>query len=157
MFVGHAAVGVAGKKTKLQEGPKSSTIQVTKGDILSVSHSSRKEFWRKAQECKNRGVLPLMGNSGSMLFWAALNTLMVGDHPKVRLEDNQILGRPNTHGDAPHARHVHAKHARWHGCEYLVRHVVIHRLLRTFVTTRVTTRAIRAEGLPGFVLCLPPS
>ena len=90
------------RNPKCKKGPKSWAIQVTKGDILSLRHSSRKEFWRKAQECKNRGVLPLMGNSGSMLFWVALNTLMVGDPPRVKLEDNQILGRPNTHGDARH-------------------------------------------------------
>ena len=137
------------RKPNCKKGPKSSTIQVTKGDILSVRHSSRKEFWRKAQECKNRGVLPVIGNSGSMLFWAALNTLMVGDHPRVRLEDNQILGRPNTHGDA---RHVLSMLGGMHGC-----HIVIHRLLHTFVATHVKTRAICAKGLPDFVLCLQPS
>ena len=87
------------RKPNCKKGPKSWQIEVTKGDVLTVRESSRKEFWRKAQHCHTHGKLMWIGKSGSMLFWAALNQLMCGERPRVTLEDNMILGRPNSHGD----------------------------------------------------------
>ena len=94
------------RKPNCKKGPRSWCIELTKEDVFKVRHCSRKEFWRKAQHCHKSGRLPMVGKSGSMLFWVALNSLMAGDRPKVKIEDNQLLGRPNSHGTRHSAIHA---------------------------------------------------
>ena len=134
------------RKPKCKKGPKSWEIEVTKGDVLTVRESSRKAFWRKAQCCHAHGKLTWIGNSGSMLFWAALNLLMSGDHPRVKLEDNEILGRPNSHGDH-FALNTHHQ-AMHHPLNF------VHRSLHTVAATCDSDRAILVAGLSSIVLCV---
>ena len=149
------------RKPNCKKGAKSWDLEVTKEDILKVRECSRKQFWRKAQHCHKDGKLPMVGNSGSMLFWIALNSLMGGDRPRVKLEDDQILGRPNSHGvnhvpsRAPHA----SPHQPCSSCKaYGPGPIILHagRLLHTFATTYIASREVPAESLSGIVLCMPP-
>ena len=122
------------RKPNCKKGPKSWCLELTKEDILEVRHCSRKEFWRKAQQCHKRGKLTMVGKSGSMLFWTALNSLMVGEQPRVIIEDNQILGRPNSHGARHLATHACIQPVMTHTCPTIVH---VGRPLHAFDSTYV--------------------
>ena len=154
MYLWHQLLGqLQARKPNCRKGPKSWDIEVTKDDVLKVRATSRKEFWRKAQRCSQNCVLSTTNKSGSMLFWIALNSLMGGDRPRVKVEDNQLLGRPNSHGanfECPSTCPI--LHFQ---CVVTILHM-LGRLLRTVVATYVMCRAIPIEGVSDIVLCMPP-
>ena len=98
----------------------SRSLIVTKGDIMKVRDTTRKQFWRRAKSFPHLNVLFKSGRNGvhpnqtpqvphaasSVLFWLCLHCLMTPGPsqgaakkmPRIIMKDDEIFSRPNTQG-----------------------------------------------------------